>query len=103
MSGGLLVALAAIVFLNRYLFLEPRLPIRLPALVRQSLKYSAPCLLTAICGPIILLDQSGLRAFPDNAYLWGAVFSALFAFFVPNRVLAITLSMVIFYILLLMT
>lgn len=53
MSGALLFALAGIVFFNRYLFLEPRLPIRLPALVQQALKYSAPCLLTAICGPII--------------------------------------------------
>lgn len=99
MSTVLLVMLAGIVFLNRYLFLEPRLPIRLPGLVRQALKYSAPCLLTAICGPIILLEQGALRAFPDNPYFWGAVFAAMFAFFVRNMVMAVLLSMAFFYLL----
>ncbi|MBP6562954.1 MAG: AzlD domain-containing protein, partial [Neisseriaceae bacterium] len=54
MSWGLLLLLAAIVFVNRYVFLEPRVPVRLPAVFNEALSYSAPCLLTAICGPIIM-------------------------------------------------
>lgn len=89
MSGALLFALAGIVFFNRYLFLEPRLPIRLPALVQQALKYSAPCLLTAICGPIILMDHDIVRPLGDNPYLWGALFSVLIAFFIRNMLLSL--------------
>ncbi|MFT8211410.1 MAG: AzlD domain-containing protein [Symbiopectobacterium sp.] len=100
MSGTLLFALAGIVFLNRYLFLEPRLPIRLPGLIQQALKYSAPCLLTAICGPIILLDHGIMRSFDDNPYLWGALFSVIIAFFVRNMLLAVILSLIFFALLL---
>lgn len=100
MSGALLFALAGIVFFNRYLFLEPRLPIRLPALVQQALKYSAPCLLTAICGPIILMDHGIVRPLGDNPYLWGALFSVIIAFFIRNMLLAVMLSLIFFALLL---
>lgn len=42
-----------IVFLNRYLFLEPRLPVRLNRGAREFLGFAVPGMLTAICGPII--------------------------------------------------
>ncbi|MGL9751260.1 MAG: AzlD domain-containing protein [Symbiopectobacterium sp.] len=100
MSGALLFALAGIVFFNRYLFLEPRLPIRLPALVQQALKYSAPCLLTAICGPMILMDHGIVRPIRDNPYLWGALFSVIIAFFIRNVLLAVVLSLIFFALLL---
>ena len=53
MTWTYILILAAIVFFNRYLFLEPRVDIKFPHFFEKMLKYSAPCLLTAICAPII--------------------------------------------------
>jgi len=97
MSWLLLFTLAGVVFFNRYVFLEPRLPVRLPACINQALKYAAPCLLTSICGPIIVAQDGVLRAFPDNSYFWGTVFSVMFALFIRNTVAVVILSMVMFY------
>ncbi|MEC5343622.1 AzlD domain-containing protein [Brenneria populi] len=99
MSWLLLCALAGIVFFNRYIFLEPRTPVRLPGWVREALKYSAPCLLSAICGPVILLAQGELRPFPDNPYFWGAIFSAIIAFFIRSMVICVLISLLFFYLL----
>ena len=57
MSWGLILLLAAIVFCNRYVFLGPRVPVKLPA----------------------LLEQGAVRPFPDNPYLWGALASVVLA------------------------
>ncbi|WOA52431.1 AzlD domain-containing protein [Dickeya solani] len=97
MSWGLLLLLALVVFAYRYVFLEPGVPVRLPALFREALNYSAPCLLTAICGPVILLHQETLRPFPDNPYLWGAVSSVVIALLVRHTMLAVMGSLGVFY------
>lgn len=97
MSWFLILTLALIVFFNRYIFLEPGLPLRLPSVVNNALKYSAPCLLTAICGPIILMDHGILRAFPLNPYFLAAAASVLIAAFVKNIVIAVLLSLTVFY------
>ncbi|MGL4858244.1 MAG: AzlD domain-containing protein [Enterobacteriaceae bacterium] len=99
MSWELLLLLAAIVFFNRYLFLEPAVPVKLPRLISEALRYSAPCLLTAICGPIILLDQGVLRSVWDNPYLWGALCSILFALLIRNMMLSVLCSLLMFYLL----
>jgi len=99
MSWWLLLLLAFIVFFNRYLFLEPRLPLRIPTLVREALSYSAPCLLIAICAPVILLDHGALRSLPDNPYLWGAIISVIIAYFVRHMLSAVVLSLLAFYLL----
>ena len=97
MSWFLLLTLALVVFFNRYIFLEPRLPLRLPAVFTRSLKYAAPCLLTAICGPLIVANNGALRSFPENPYFWGTVFSVIFALFIRNTVVSVVFSMVMFY------
>nr|UKE85018.1 AzlD domain-containing protein [Pectobacterium sp. PL152] len=66
---------------NRYIFLEPAVPVKIPVLLHRALKYSAPCLLTAICGPIILMDHGVIRAFPDNPYFLGAIVSVVISFY----------------------
>lgn len=81
MSWTLIFVLAGIVFFNRYVFLEPKMPVKLPKILNESLKYSAPCLLIAICGPIILMEQGELRELPNNPYLLGALLTTVFAFF----------------------
>lgn len=97
MSWSLLLALAGLVFLNRYLFLEPQVPVKLPPLVREALKYSAPCLLTALCGPVILLHDGELRPFPANPYLWGALGCVPIALWVRSTLLAVAGSLTLFY------
>ncbi|KMK78456.1 hypothetical protein KCQ_21580 [Pectobacterium atrosepticum ICMP 1526] len=84
-------------FFNRYIFLEPAVPVKIPVLLHRALKYSAPCLLTAICGPIILMEHGVIRAFPDNPYFLGAIVSVVISFFIRNIVVAVLLSMLAFY------
>ncbi|HHR6045358.1 TPA: AzlD domain-containing protein [Providencia alcalifaciens] len=93
----LILSLTAVVFFLRYVFLIPQLPIRLPLIVRQALSYSAPCLLTAICAPVILLENHELRSFPDNPYLWGALFCVVAASFLKNMLITVGLTLVFFY------
>lgn len=95
----LLLTLAVIVFINRYIFLDPNVPVRMPGIFRDALRYSAPCLLTAICGPIILLDNHELRAFPENPYLWGAICAIGLSFFIRRMVVAVIASLTVFYLL----
>ncbi|TKY83424.1 AzlD domain-containing protein [Pectobacterium polonicum] len=98
MSWLLIFVLAGIVFFNRYIFLEPAVPVKIPVLLHRALKYSAPCLLTAICGPIILMEHGVIRTFPDNPYFLGAIVSIVISFFIRNIVAAVLLSMLAFYI-----
>ena len=95
----MIFALAGIVLLNRYVLLEPRVPIRLPNFIRQALQYSAPCLLTAICGPILLGD-SGLKGLPSNPYAYAALFSIGCALVIKNMLLSVLVSLAGFYVVL---
>lgn len=99
MSWWLILTLAAVVFFNRYVFLEPRVPVKLPRLLSDALEYSAPCLLTGICAPIILMDNGALRSFPDNPYFLGATCSVVFALVIRNVVLSVAMSLTVFYLL----
>lgn len=97
MSGLLILTLAAVVFFNRYLFLDPNTPLKIPRIINKALKYSAPCLLTAICGPIILMEHSVIRSFPDNPYFLGAIFSVIASLMIRNTLIAVIVSLAIFY------
>ncbi|MBP6345601.1 AzlD domain-containing protein [Neisseriaceae bacterium CLB008] len=97
MTWGLLLLLAFIVFVNRYVFLEPKMPVRLPALFNEALTYSAPCLLTAICGPIIM-GSTGLAGLPSNPYVYGALVSVVLAYKIKRMVVAVLLSLILFYV-----
>lgn len=61
MTWSLLLILALVIFMLRYFFLEPAIPVKLPSVIRQALGYSAPCLLTAICAPIVLLEKGEFK------------------------------------------
>jgi len=98
MTWLLIFCLMLVVFANRYVLLEPKLPIVIPSVVRQALAYSAPCLLSAICGPIILQGGS-LAALPSNPYLYATLFSVACAYFIPNMLLSVVASLAGFYVL----
>ena len=97
MTWTYILILAAIVFFNRYLFLEPRVDIKFPHFFEKMLNYSAPCLLTAICAPIIFYQDDTFRAFANNPYLYGAIFCVLMILWLKKTLLSIILSLVFFY------
>ena len=97
MTWTYILILAAIVFFNRYLFLEPRVDIKFPHFFEKMLNYSAPCLLTAICAPIIFYQDDAFRAFANNPYLYGAIFCVLMILWLEKTLLSIILSLVFFY------
>ena len=97
MTWTYILILAAIVFFNRYLFLEPRVDVKFPHFFEKMLKYSAPCLLTAICAPIIFYQDDTFRAFANNPYLYGAIFCVLMILWLKKMLLSIILSLVFFY------
>ena len=97
MTWTYILILAAIVFFNRYLFLEPRVDVKFPHFFEKMLKYSAPCLLTAICAPIIFYQDDAFRAFANNPYLYGAIFCVLMILWLEKTLLSIILSLVFFY------
>jgi branched-subunit amino acid transport protein len=99
MAWAVIVGMGLIVFFNRYVFLEPRLPIRLGSNVRQFLGFAVPGMLTAICGPIVFLPEHQLNLRLDNPYLLGAIVAVALVLWTRNVLLSVLLSMGAFYLL----
>ena len=98
MTWTLLLALAAVVFFNRYVFLEPAVAVRLPKLVERMLHYAAPCLLAAICVPIVFYDDTGVwRGVAGNAYLYAGLFCCAVAWWSKRVLFSLVLRMLFFY------
>ncbi|MFJ4053086.1 AzlD domain-containing protein [Pseudomonas sp. WHRI 8519] len=95
----LIFAMGAVVFLNRYAFLEPRLPLRLSSNARQFLGFAVPGMLTAICGPIVFLPGHQLDLSPLNPYLLGAVVAIVLVLLTRSVLLSMLVSMLIFFLL----
>ena len=71
--------MAVITFSTRYLFIHPRLPVRLGAKMAKLLSFSAPAVLTAIWVPIIFVQKGQLNLALINPYLIAATFAILAA------------------------
>lgn len=97
MSWFMILGLAAIVFFNRYYFLEPHVKIKLPLILNKMLNYSAPCLLTAICIPVIFFDGNHLRGVINNPYIYAAIFSIVIAMYLKKVLLSVIASLGFFY------
>ncbi|MGY5615007.1 AzlD domain-containing protein [Vibrio brasiliensis] len=91
-----ILAMTSLVFLSRYLFLEPRLPLRLNPQAQRLLAYSSPPVLTAICAPIVFMPEQELWVSADNPYLIGALVAAVLAWKTKNVLLTTIVSMVLF-------
>lgn len=61
-----ILAMTLIVFLSRYLFLEPAIPLRLNTTAQRILRYSSPAVLTAIWAPIVFLPEGQLNTGINN-------------------------------------
>lgn len=90
-------AMSLILFFNRYLFLEPRLPLKLSRNIRDFLGFAVPGLLTAICAPIIFLPGGQLSLAPSNPYLLAGVFAIGMMAWKKNVLLTLASSMAVFY------
>lgn len=99
MTWAIIFSVALVVFFNRYVFLAPNLPIKLSPIIKKMLSFSIPAILTAICGPIIFLDNNGVRDSLLNPYLLGAILSILLALFIRNTLASVILSLALFIIL----
>jgi len=99
MTWLLIFAMGAVVFLNRYAFLEPRLPLRLSSNARQFLGFAVPGMLTAICGPIIFLPGHQLDLSPLNPYLLGSLVAIALVLLTRSVLLSMLASMLIFFLL----
>lgn len=97
MTWLLLLSLAVIVFMNRYFFLEPKVVLRLPVFIEKMLHYSAPCLLTAICAPIVFFEGESFRNLPLDAYFLTAIICVFLAFISKKILLNLGLSLLCFY------
>ena len=95
----MIVAMGLVVFLNRYLFIEPRLPVRLNRGAREFLGFAVPGMLTAICGPIIFLADHKLNLSLGNPYLLAGVCAVALMFWTRNVLMTVLLSMAVFYLL----
>lgn len=93
----MIVVMGLAVFLNRYLFIEPRLPVRLNRGAREFLGFAVPGMLTAICGPIIFLADHHLNLSPANPYLLAGISAVALMFWTRNVLVTVLLSMALFY------
>ncbi|CAM2893069.1 AzlD domain-containing protein [Moritella viscosa] len=92
-----IILMTVIIFISRYIFIEPKLPLRLSPSVVKFLSYSAPAVLTAILAPIVFIQENTLHLNLDNSYLIGAIFAVLLILITRNTLLTAILSMLLFF------
>ncbi len=93
----IIAGMTLILFFNRYLFLEPRLPIRLNRGVREFLGFAVPGMLTAICGPIIFVKHHEVDLSLGNPYLLAGLCAIGLMLWSRNVLLSVALSVGLFY------
>lgn len=94
-----ILAMTALVFMSRYLFLEPKLPLRLSPALQRLLSYSAPAVLTATWAPIVFTHEQSLWLDQTNPYMWAAIVAGILAWKTKNVLLTTVASMAIFLLL----
>ncbi|ARN76182.1 AzlD domain-containing protein [Oceanicoccus sagamiensis] len=93
----MILLMALLVFSSRYLFLEPKLPLRLGPKMLQFLSYSMPAVLTAIFAPIVFIQDNSLAISLDNYYLLCGLLAAALAWLTRNTLITIVVSMGLFF------
>ncbi|MDV6249786.1 AzlD domain-containing protein [Vibrio sp. EA2] len=97
-----ILLMTALVFTSRYLFLEPKLPIRLGVRTQKVLSYASPAVLTAIWAPIVFIPEGELGLNLQNPFLLAATIAALIAYLTKNVLMTTIVSMAAFLLLRLM-
>jgi len=94
-----ILALAAVVFLSRYLFLEPRLPVRLNHNSQRFLSYASPAVLTAILAPIVFMPNGEVLLSATSPYILASACCVLLAWWRKNVLLTTLVGMTFFLLL----
>jgi branched-subunit amino acid transport protein len=97
-----ILLMTALVFTSRYLFLEPKLPIRLGTRTQKILSYASPAVLTAIWAPIVFVPEGELGLSLQNPFLLAAIIAILIAYLTKNVLMTTIVSMAAFLLLRLM-
>ncbi len=92
----IILTMLAIVFASRYIFLEPRLPIRLGTRTQRFLSFTAPAVMTAIWAPIVFIQEQQLVVSLFNPYLVGALVTGAVAFKTKRALLSAVLGVLAF-------
>ena len=98
MIWTMIILMTVVIFTSRYLFIAPRLPIKLSAKAQQFLSFSAPAVMTAIMAPIIFVQQGEFNFSLNNPFLICAVVAVLLAYFTRNTLLTVIVSMGLFFV-----
>jgi branched-subunit amino acid transport protein len=91
--------LACITFFSRYLFLAPKLPLRIGAKITHFLSFSAPAVLTAIWVPIIFVKDNSFDSSLNNPYLLAATVAIVTAYKSHSVYLTLVTSISVFVLL----
>ena len=94
-----IVLLAIITFASRYLFLHPKVPIRIGAKTTHFLSFSAPAVLTAIWVPIIFIQENSFNTSLTNPYLLAATVAIITAYKSHSVYLTLGTSLTVFVLL----
>ena len=97
MNWLLILMMAVVTFAIRYTLFARANSIELPPKLEKALKFSAPCVLTAIWVPAILMPDGDLAIHLDNPYLLGGIIAIAVALWKKNILLTIVSSMVFFF------
>ncbi len=94
-----ILLMTVLVFTSRYLFLEPKLPIRLGGRTQKILSYASPAVLTAIWAPIVFIPEGELGLSLNNPFLLAAIIAVVIAYLTKNVLLTTIVSMAAFLVL----
>jgi branched-subunit amino acid transport protein len=97
MIWAVIFGMGAVLFFNRYVFLEPRLPLRLGRRAQEFLGFAVPGMLTAICGPIVFMPDHQLNLSPSNPYLLAGLCTLGLMLATRSVLASVALGMVAFY------
>ncbi|MCM0148756.1 AzlD domain-containing protein [Photobacterium galatheae] len=98
MTWLIIFTMMLVIFASRYLFLEPRLPIKLNHQTQRFLSYSGPAVLTAIWAPIVFLPENNeIDVTYHNPYFIGALVAVIIAWKTKNVLFTAVVSMVVFF------
>ncbi|WP_028111112.1 AzlD domain-containing protein [Ferrimonas futtsuensis] len=91
-----LLSCAVLVFASRYLFLEPKLPVRLGRRSQHLLSYSAPAVLSALAAPLIFIRDQSIDLHWHDPYLVCGLLVAVLTRLGANALVAIATGMGLF-------
>jgi len=91
-----IILLAIITFTSRYLFIHPKMPIKIGDKMSHFLSFSAPAVLTAIWVPIIFIKDHELNLSHTNPYLLSATVAVLISAKTKNIYLTLFVSLSLF-------